>query len=445
MENTLWIDLAKLAAVALLVGANAFFVAAEFALISVRRTRVDELVALGNHPARWVHKAIAEPDRFIAATQLGITLASLGLGWIAEPALGHLLEPVVQRIPEALRGGASPALAAAFAFAVITFLHVVAGELMPRSIALQSPERTALVVARPTVWAARLFQPAIWLLNGAGNLLLRPLGVQPANPRALVHSVDELKRIVAASTEGGVVEADEQEMLHAVFDLGHTLVRQLMVPRTEMEALPAEAPLETIIAAALRTPHTRFPVYEGTPDHVIGVLHLHDVLRAAHGDRAGASTARGLMREAIFVPENATITALLRRFRLRRRHLAIVVDEYGGTAGIITLEDLLEQIIGEVSDEFGQGPGIQPLPDGSALIDGLTLIEEVNQHFQLRLHDPHYDTIAGYVLGRLGRLAQVGDVVVADGARLRVEALDGRRIARLSLFPQAGAPAPPGG
>jgi CBS domain containing-hemolysin-like protein len=440
MDGTFWIDLLKLAGVAVLVLANGFFVSAEFALVSIRRTRVTELVAQGNSAASWVQRAVNDPDRFIAATQLGITLASLGLGWIGEPALAHLIQPVVDLFPAAIQSGVSHSLSAALAFAVITFLHVVIGELAPKSIALQSTERVALIVARPTVWTEWVFKPFIWLLNGAGNALLRAAGFQPAAGHELVHSVDELKMLVTASAEGGVVELDEEEMLHAVFDFSDTLVRQVMVPRTEMVAVPAEATLESLKDIAIQNPYTKLPVYQDSLDHVLGVVHLKDVLRAMYGKRAGAKTARDLMRETIFVPETARIGTLLKRFRARQQHLAIVLDEYGGTAGVVTLEDLLEEIVGEVSDPFDAEPEIQAMPDGSSLIDGLTLIDEVNEHFGLHLVDPDYDTIAGFMLGKLGRLAQVGDSITVGGAKIRVEAMDGRRIARVSLLPAERTP-----
>jgi CBS domain containing-hemolysin-like protein len=446
MQDTIWLDLLKLTALVVLVVANAFFVAAEFALVSVRRTRIDELVTQGNEAAKWVQKATKDPDRFIAATQLGITLASLGLGWLGEPALAHLLEPIVALVPGPLRSGVSHGLAAAIAFGSITFLHVVVGELAPKSIALQSPERTSLIVARPTVWTERVFKPVIWILNGAGNGLLRLIGVRPATGREMVHSVEELKMLVSASAEGGVVEAEEQDMLHAVLDLSETPVRQVMVPRTEMVAIPASATLDEMIAITLEYSYTRFPVYEANLDEVLGVVHLRDIVHARNAPSGDTITARQLMREAIFVPETVGLTTVLRHFRSRRQHLAIVLDEYGGTAGVVTLSDLLEEIIGEVSDEFDTGPTIEPLPDGSALVDGLASIDEVNEFFHLNLSDPYYDSIAGFVLGRLGRLPQLGDTVIANGIRLRVEALDGRRIARISLSPaspQAEPPPPP--
>ncbi len=427
-----------------LIGANAFLVAAEFALIRVRRTRIEELVAQGREPARWVQRAIRSIDRSIAAIQLGITMVSLALGWVAEPALSILTLPLVRLLP-GLSDTISRSASAALAFALVTFLTVVVGELAPKSLALRHTERAALLVARPIVLLSALFRPAVWLLTASADRLVRWLGVEPASSREVVHSVQELKMLVSASAAGGVVEAEERDvveaeerdMLDAVFDLGETLVRQVMIPRTEMIALPADASLDQILTVALRHPFTRFPVYEGDLDQIVGIVHLHDVMRACHSVPPEAATARGLMRPALFVPENTDVATLLRRLRARRQRLAIVLDEYGGTAGLVTLADLLEEIVGEVSDEFETEEAIRQLPDGSWLIDGLTPITEVNERFGLQLRDPHYDTIAGYVLGRLSRLAQVGDSVPAGDYRLRVEALDGRRIARVSLLRHA--------
>lgn len=433
MENNIALDLLRLFAVALLVLANGFFVAAEFALVSVRRTRVAELMEQGNTAARWVKKAIDDPDRFIAATQLGITLASLGLGWMGEPALSNLIQPLVNLFPVEIEEQVSHSISAGLSFALITFLHVVVGELAPKSIALQNPERTSLVVARPTIWTERFFKPAIWALNGTGNALLRWIGIHPASGHELVHSVEELKMLVSASAESGVVQDGAKEMLHAIFDFGQTLVRYVMVPRTEMVAVPRDADLETLLSLATEQPYSKFPVYSDSLDHILGIVHLKDLLQAATAPLEGPHTAEKIMREAIFVPETARISTLLALFRTRQQHIAIVLDEYGGTAGVVTLSDLLEEIVGEVNDPFADEPDILALPDGSALVDGLTPIDEVNEHFSLMLTDPHYDTLAGFMLGKLERLAQVGDKVIVDGVRLQVEAMDGLRIARISL------------
>jgi CBS domain containing-hemolysin-like protein len=432
--SQLWIDLLRLLGVALLVLANGFFVSAEFALVSVRRTRVEELVRQGRPGARAVQRALRDPDRFIAATQLGITIASLGLGWLGEPALAHFIQPVLDLVPENWVGVASHSLSAGLAFALITFMHVVIGELMPKSIALQRPEATALLVAQPTLLSELAFKPFIWLLNGTGNLLLRLIGMHAASGHEMVHSVEELRMLVEASGEKGVLERSERDMLDAVFDFGDEAAGEVLVPRTEMIAVEADAPLEQLIGLAVKHPLSKFPVYEGDLDHVIGIAHTKDLVRVQH-DARRATTVRGIMREALFVPDTLKLSDLLQTFRQKRQHMAIVLDEYGGTAGLITLDDLMEQIVGEVRDQFDPtAPSIQRLPDGSALIDGLTQIETVNDALGLSLHDEHYDTIAGFVLGRLGRMARVGDTVESDGVRLRVEALDGLRIARLSLY-----------
>jgi len=436
MEETIWLTITKLIAVALLIIANGFFVAAEFALVSVRRTRIFELVADGNVAARWVHRAITDPDRFIAATQLGITISSLGLGWLGEPAIAHLLEPLIRLFPNAAGSDLPHTLSVALSFAVITFLHVVVGELMPKSIALQHPERTSLVVARPTVLTEMLFKPMIWLLNGTGNFLLKIIGLTPGSEHESAHSIEELKMLVNASTESGVVEDSEGEILANVFGFSEILVRQVMVPRTEMIAVSADANLDDIITVAIEQPYTKLPVYENSPDHILGVLHLKDILRSRHAAKTTHHCARDLMRETIFIPETARISTLLTRFRVRKQHLAIVLDEYGGTAGVVTLEDLLEEIIGEVQDPFDEIPQIQIRSDGSFLVDGLTPIEDINDHFDLALSNPHYDTIAGFMLGHLGRLANAGDKVSFSGTVFKVEAMDGRRIARISIVLQ---------
>lgn len=435
MESFVLSDLVRLFAVVLLVLANGFFVAAEFALVSVRKTRVAEMIEQGNSSARWIKRAIDDPDRFIAATQLGITIASLGLGWIGEPALGRLIQPVINLFPAAIEDELSHSLSAGLAFAIITFLHVVIGELAPKSIALQHPERTSLFVAQPTVLTELIFKPAIWLLNGTGNALLKLIGVEAAGAHELVHSSEEIKMLATASAESGIVKDTEEEMVHAVFEFGDMLVRHVMVPRTEMIAIPADSRVEEMMDVAVKHAFTKFPIYEESLDHVIGVVHLKDLVRIANAREDANKTARDLMRETIFIPETARLDDLLNRFRARKRHIAIVLDEYGGTAGVVTLEDLLEEIVGEVSDPFDAEPEINPLPDGSSSVDGLTLIDEVNEHFDLNLSDPNYDTIAGYILGQLGRMAQVGDVLTVDGVTLRVTAMDGLRIARISLLP----------
>ncbi|MFN3762170.1 MAG: hemolysin family protein, partial [Anaerolineae bacterium] len=285
--SSFWLSiLTGLLGVLFFVLLNAFFVAAEFGLVSVRRTRVEELVAQGHPTALVVRRALDDPDRFIAATQLGITIASLALGWIGEPALAHLFVPLLQFLPPSWVGAAAHSVAAAIAFACITFLHVVAGELAPKSIALQNPERTAFFVARPMLVIFQIFRPAIWALNGAGNGLLRLLGIRPASGHERVHSVQELKMLIEASQEEGVLEAEEEQMLRAVFDLRSSRAAEVMVPRTEMVCVPADATVDELADLAERTALTKFPVFEDDPDHIIGVVYLKDLLRPIRACRS---------------------------------------------------------------------------------------------------------------------------------------------------------------
>jgi CBS domain containing-hemolysin-like protein len=434
MDNFLLIDPFKLIALIFLVLTNGFFVAAEFALVSVRQSRVSELISQGNSDANWLQKVISDPDRVITLNQLGITASTLALGWFAGPALARLLAPLVELFPYTFQPGVLQGISISLAFTIILFLHLVIGELTPRSIALQNPEKTALLVAQPTWLSKILMDPLIRLLNGISSILLRFLGLQPLTRQRLIYSVEELKLIVSASAESGAMEEDEREMLHAIFDLSDLLARQTMIPRTEIAAVEADCPLSEITSFTSTSPYTKFPVYEDNLDQILGILYVKDLLRAVQSTEQEELTARDIAREAIFVPENITVSALLQEFRIQRQHIAIVLDEYGGTAGLVTLEDLLEEIVGEVSDQFDDhNPEFQVLPDGSILIDGLTLIDQVNEQLGLQLHDPHYDTIAGYLLGKLGRIPRLKDAVEGEGVRLQVEAMDGLRISRLSL------------
>lgn len=434
IESSLTLDLLGLVAVVVLVLLNGFFVAAEFSLVSVRQTRITELVEAGNFRAETVLKALKNPDRVIAATQLGITLASLGLGWIGEPALSHLIEPILELFPTEFRPGLSHSLSVGLAFAIITFLHVVVGELAPKSIALQDPVSTSLAVARPTLWSERMFKPFIWALNGTGNALLRLVGVVPASGHHLVHSVEELKMLVTASTREGVMAEQESELLHAIFDFGDLLVRQVMIPRTEVIAVEADLPLDEILPLITESTYTKIPVYDDDLDNILGIMHVKDLLRTMQKAGWQSSTVRSLVRKPLYVPENLPVSALLREFRDNRQHIAIILDEFGGTAGLVTLEDLLEEIVGEVSDPFDKfTPEIEPLADGSYLIDGLCLMEDVNDYLDLDLRDPAYDTIAGYTLGKLGRIPKVNDKIESDQVIVEVETMDGMRIDRLKL------------
>ena len=409
---------------------NAFFVIAEYALVTVRKTRLEELDQQGNRAAWWAKRALSDPVRLIATVQLGVTLSGLALGWIGEPALADLLDQLFGNILPSVE----KRLASGLAFGVITFLLVVFGELVPKAVALRYAEQAALVLAAPLVYLQKVFQPFVWILNGSANFLLNFLGIRAGNQQESALSVEELRMMIAASTEQGVFQEEQGEMVEAIFDLGQQLVRQVMIPRTEMVAVEAETTLPQIIQLTSESGYTKFPVYDDSLDQIIGIVHLKDLLPAMLSPERQDLTARMLAREALFVPETLTVRDLLKRFRTARQHIAIVMDEFGGTGGLVTLEDLMEEIVGEVSDPFDRtAPAFIVQPDGSILIDGMTLIEDVNERLGLDLSDPHYDTIAGFVLGKLGRIPQVNDTVESNGVRIRVDAMDGLRVARLVL------------
>jgi magnesium and cobalt exporter, CNNM family len=426
----------------LLVALNAFFTSVEFASVAARRTRIELLAEEGNSAAKIVKGWLENPgsrSRLIAACQLGITIVSLALGALGENTFQGLLNPVFDHL--ALSGSLQKlsvviaALPLILSLIIITSIHVVLGEQVPKVATLHQPERVALLGAQPMKAFTIVFTWFISALDWATKLVLRLFGLQVMGEHSLIYTVDELKQILTESEEGGVLEPPEREMLESVFDFGELLVRQVMVPRTEIVAIEANTKLEEIIATVKQFTYTKLPVYETDLDQIIGILHVKDVLHVMDQQDCTNTTARELARETLYIPETLPVNDLLHQFRHNRQHIAIVMDEFGGTAGLVTLEDLLEEIVGEVSDQFDEStPEIQNQPDGSVLIDGLTLIEAVNQQLDLNLSDPHYDTIAGYFLGKLGHIPKIGDVIDSSGVRLKVESMDGLRISQLSLL-----------
>ena len=429
MEYSLAGILWRLAIVLALVVANGFFVAAEFSIVTVRKTRVDQLIAEGQMGARAVRRAVSDPDGYIAATQLGITMASLGLGWVGEPVLAALIEPVFGIMPVRLAQATAHAVAVAVAFATVTALHIVLGELAPKTIALERPEATALLVVKPTEIFMKVFRPFIRLLNGAGRAVVNMLGLRSRGGHAMVHSEEELKMLVTASQEAGVLEEGEEQMLHRVFSFADLTAGQIMVPRTELVAVEVGTPRGVLIEQVANAQHTRLPVYEKDLDHIVGMLHVIDLVKALGRPDAGIDVT-ALARETLTVPETLNASDLLAEMRRRRVREAVVIDEYGGTAGVVTFESLMERIGGE----FEAGAArIAVRPDASADIDGLALVTDVNAQFGLHIDEEEYSTVGGYVLGRLGRQPRVGDTVEVEGRRMRVEALDGLRVARVWL------------
>ena len=411
-----------------LVAANGFFVAAEFSIVTVRKTRVDQLIAEGDGAARAVRRAVTSPDRYIAATQLGITIASLGLGWMAEPTLAATIEPAFGFLPTHIATTTSHTIAIGISFVAITFAEMVFGELVPKRIALEKSETVALWTVRPTEVFMRALWPFIRLMHGAAQAIVTAIGMKGGDHRTMVHSEEELKMLVTASQEAGVLEENEEQMLHRVFGFADLTAGQVMVPRTELVAVSADTPVDALVAQFARARHTRLPVYRQEVNDVFGMLHAIDVMKAlAAGTPA---TAGSLVRELLTVPETLNADDLLAQMRRRRVREALVIDEYGGTAGLVTFESLMERIVGEVPGESTPAK-INVRPDGSADVDGLALVTDVNAQFDLDIDESVYTTLGGYVLGRLGRRAKLGDVVECRGRKLRVDALDGLRVARV--------------
>ncbi len=425
----------RLLAVLALVLANGFFVSAEFAIISVRKTRIDQLLAEGSRMARPVRRALENPDQFIAATQLGITMASLGLGWIGEPALASMLEPMLQGLPAQISVPTAHTIAIAIAFSIITALHIVLGELAPKTVALQYPEKVALIVAKPTELFLRVFHPFIRALNGMGWAVVRMFGMRAASGHGGVHSEEELKMLVTASQQAGVLEEDEEQMLHRVFHFAEFTAAEMMVPRTEMTAVKADASMDEVVERVWRGRHSSMPVYRGELDDIVGIMLVPDLVRALASPPANFSVA-AIAREALTVPETMKADELLRQMRRHRTHQAIVIDEYGGTAGLVTFERVMERIVGELGGDFGTGASkpIRQLPDGSADVDGLALVTDINEQFGLEIDEETYTTLGGYMLGRLGRRPKVGDAIEVGGRTLRVEAVDGLRVSRVRVI-----------
>ena len=427
----------------ILVALNGFFVAAEFAVITARKTRIRLVAEQGNAAAQLVLGWLENPgarDRLIAAAQLGITIVSLALGAVGENTFEALLEPVFHSlaIPEAWVQ-IEPFLTALpliISLIIVTSLHVVLGEQVPKVAALESPEKTSLFVAFPMKWFSLIFTWFVNLLDWATRTTLRLVGVKSSGGgHSLIYSVDELKEILTESEQLGTIVTPQREMLNAVFDFNRLLVRQVMIPRTEIIALPAESPIENSIAILVDSRFTKFPVYEGSLDKIIGIVHIKDLLKARQLKDSGPITVAELARKPLMVPESSSVWTLMNLFQKHSRHIAIVLDEYGGTAGLITLEDLLEEIVGEIKNPFDDVvPEIQRINQDTLMVDGLTLIEDVNEYTGTKFHDDNYDTIAGFFLGHLDHIPTIGEeIILASGIQLRVTEMDGLRIAKIQI------------
>lgn len=424
--------------IAFLLFSNGFFVASEFAMVKVRKTRIEQLVNEGNFNAKIAMEALKDLDKFIAAVQLGVTISSIGLGWVGESTLARIIEPIFIFLPGSSQTIATHTLSASIAFALITFFHVVIGELIPKSIALEYTEKTALWVAKPMQILTFIFNPFIWLLNGFGNLVLKMLNIPHSHKGSLVHSTEELDMLVNASYDGGVLNETEKDMLHNVFKFSDLTAKQVMIPRTDMVCIPIDMPMEELYKVAAENQYTRYPVYEEDIDHITGLVHVKDLYSLSIKDET--CPIEKIQRNILLVPETMTMDNLVLEFKKRKGQMAIVVDEFGGTSGLITLEDVLEEIFGEVQDEFDEEESdIKEIAPNTYIANSIMRLDEFAEYFNIdenEIDDEDIDTIGGLVLKILGRLAEVNDTVKFDNFTFIVKELDGARITKLEITKQ---------
>jgi putative hemolysin len=431
--------------VLVLVAINAYFVATEFALVAVRRTRIEQRARGGDKAAKHVLHALDHPDDFISAAQLGITVASIGIGYIAEGTIHELLLPYIERftidfgyIPLLGNPVITGHLISTFlTLLFVTYLHVVIGEQVPKMIAIQKAEPVALWTTRPTRIVGAIFRPLIKLMSGSANAIIRAMGMEPAGVHSVAHSPEEIRMLVEQSQQEGEIEAEQEQMIHGVFEFPEIMAREVMTPRPDIIALEASASLDEVVKLLIEEGHSRLPVYEEDLDNVIGVLLVKDLLPYLVGTAGEAFVLRDILREPYFVPDTKRISELLAELRTRSVHLAIILDEFGGTEGLVTLEDLIEQIVGEIYDEYDEpAPDFTVTPEGDVLIDGGASIDEINEKFGMNLSSDDYDTIGGFIFGALGRVPQPGDKIFIDGSgELQVEGTEDRRITSVRLVP----------
>jgi putative hemolysin len=428
--------LLRLAGALGLVALNGFFVAVEFAVVAVRQTRLDQLVAEGHAVARLALKLVEHTDRVIAASQLGITMASLALGWIGEATVAAVVEPPLAALIGRWSEAAAHTIGTALAFALVTIVHIVLGEQVPKTIAIRHSEGAALFVARPMDWFTRVFRPLIAVLDGATAAILRLLGVQPIAGHRTVYTLDELKLIVRESQESGTIEPHQEEMLQKVFEFGDRQVHEAMIPRPDVVGVERGATVRDLLELFAEASHARFPVYEDDLDNITGIVAIKDVLRALADDPAQMDAPVGsLVRPALFVPETAAVADLLANMRATHNQIAVVIDEYGGTAGIVTLEELVEEIVGRLSDELvGKEESVVQVDEQTVEIDAQLRVDEVNDHLDLDLpEDENYETVAGFLLYRLQHVPVVGESLEHGDLALKVIGMKGPKIEKIQI------------
>jgi len=440
----------KLIAIVLIVLANGFFVAAEFAFVGVRRPRIEALAAEGDRRAQRLLDILNNLNAYLSASQLGITLASLALAIIGEPTIAALIEPYTHGAFEALAGWTGLHLSEAamntvhhtvafiIAYSLLTAMHITVGEQAPKLFGLERAEGTAMFSALPMQIFYKVFRLPIRALDSASAWMVRLFGLHATGEHASIYTEAELRQVIEMSRQGGHIEEAEQRLINRVFDFADAEVREAMIPRTEVEALPDTATLADAERAFCEHGFSRLPVYREHLDDIVGVLFMKDLMPCLRSEGATPFDLQGMLHPPLFVPASARLGAVLAQMQSARSHLAFVVDEHGGLEGIVTLEDLLEEIVGEINDEYDEEVRAQIVeePDGTFLLDGMLAVRDANRRFNLRLpEEAGYTTVAGFLLARAGRLLPAGETVEHDGARFHVEQVEGRRIRRVRYTP----------
>ncbi|HET8680006.1 MAG TPA: hemolysin family protein [bacterium] len=427
-DSILW----GLVAVCVLVALNGMFVAAEFAIISVRRTRLTPLAERGSAAARIALRAARDPNPFLAAAQLGITMASLGLGWIGEPAVATVVEPWIAGLPLDIRAGTTRVLSATLAFLFITVLHIVFGEQAAKSAALWRPEATALLTAPPTAFFHQVFRPLIWLLNAASNSVLGLFGVR-APSGGLVYSSEEIGMLVTESQRAGAVEKEEAVFVHRVFKFTDRVAEEVMVPRVSIRGLPKESTVRESVNVVREVGYSRLPVFDESLDRIVGMVHVRDLL-FAEVDGRGEQALDTIMRPVLYVPETKPVVDLLNEMRHKGIQLAVVLDEYAGTEGIVTIEDLLEEIVGEIPGEFRKEPPLVVVqqPD-RIVVDAAIPLEVLNEVFHIDLPTDAANTLGGFIFHHLGSIPEAGRTFRHDALEFRIESATRNRIGLVQI------------
>ncbi|WHY35328.1 hemolysin family protein [Cytobacillus firmus] len=437
-------DILNLVFIAILIALTAFFVTSEFAIVKIRSSRIDQLIEEGNKNAFAAKKVISNLDEYLSACQLGITITALGLGWLGEPTIEHLLRPVINSF--GLPSSISHVISFSIAFAFITFLHVVVGELAPKTLAIQKAEAVTLLTTRPLIWFYRVMYPIIWALNGSARLLTSMFGLKPASEHELAHSEEELRIILSESYESGEINQSEFKYVNKIFEFDNRIAKEIMVPRTEIVSLSKDDTLEDFLQIVQEEKFTRYPIIDGDKDHIIGMVNIKEVMTDLIMNRElSSSTLESYIRPIIRVIDSIPIHELLLKMQKERIHMAILMDEYGGTSGLVTVEDIIEEIVGEIRDEFDMDevPMVRKTQEGQYIIDSKVLVSEVNDLLGTDINDEDVDTIGGWILTE-NYEAKQGDIIEYEKYRFKILDMEEHHIkyVEVTAVPETEEPAP---